>query len=321
VTRSNGDPETPEGARSRQAIGIDLGGTKILAGVVDQTGRVLRSVERPTPLDSESSLVAAIEAAVGELVGGGVEAVGIGVPSRVDQRTGRAVFSANVPLADVPLRGLLHERFGLPVAVDNDANAAAVAEWRVGAGRGTRTMVMLTLGTGVGGGLILDGKPFRGATGAAAELGHMVLEHDGPPCQGTCLGRGHVEALLSGTAATRRAREALGPDADARTLVQLAGRGDPAATAALAEVGRRLGSVLGTLVNVFDPELIVIGGGFGAAFDLLLASAREVFIREALPPARDTVRIVPARLGPAAGLVGAGLVGLEAADAPDGRLA
>jgi glucokinase len=243
------------------------------------------------------------------------------VPSRVDQRSGRAVFSANVPLDDVPLRDLLRDRFALPVGLDNDANVAAVAEWKVGAGRGTRTMVMLTLGTGVGGGLILDGKPFRGATGAAAELGHMVLEHDGPPCQGTCRGRGHVEAFLSGTAATRRARETLGPDADARTLVASAVAGDAEAAAALAEAGRRLGSVLGTLVNVFDPELIVIGGGFGEALEQLYEPAREVFLREALPPARDRVQIVPAQLGTEAGLVGAGLVGFEAAATPDGRLA
>lgn len=263
----------------------------------------------------------AIQAAVDELLDDDVVAVGIGVPSRVDQRSGTAVSSTNVPLDDVPLRDLLRERCRRPVAVDNDANAAAVAEWRLGAGAGTRTMVMLTLGTGVGGGLILDGRPFRGATGAGAELGHMVLEHDGPPCQGTCTGRGHVEGLISGTAASARARELFGTEADARVLLERARAGDGEAQAAVRAIGERLGSVLGTLANVFEPELVIVGGGFGEALDDLLAAGRDVFRREALPPGRDRVRIVPAALGPRAGVVGAALVGLEAADAPDGRLA
>lgn len=305
----------------RRAVGVDLGGTKILAGIVDESGRIVRSAEQPTPTESEADVVEAIQRAVDELLDDDVAAVGIGVPSRVDQRSGTAVYSTNVPLEDVPLRDVLRERFLRPVAVDNDANVAAVAEWRLGAGVGTRTMVMLTLGTGVGGGLILDGRPFRGATGAGAELGHMVLEHDGPPCQGNCTGRGHAEALISGTAASARARELFGEGADARVLLERARGGDPQAEAALAAIAERFGSLLGTVVNVFEPELVVVGGGFGEALADLLAAGRAVFRREALPPGRDGVRVVPAALGPRAGLVGAALVGLEAADAPDGRLA
>jgi glucokinase len=208
----------------------------------------------------------------------------------------------------------MSERFGVPVGIDNDANAAAIAEWKVGAGRGTRDMVMLTLGTGIGGGLILDGRPYRGAVGAAAELGHMVVDHDGPPCQGACTGRGHLEAVGSGHAASRVARELFGPGADAHRLVRLANEGDGRAREALGDIGRRLGSGIGTLVNIFNPELVVIGGGFAAAGDLLLEPAREVLLREARPPGRDLVRIVRAELGTAAGVVGAGLVAFEALD-------
>jgi glucokinase len=208
----------------------------------------------------------------------------------------------------------MQERFGLPVAIDNDANAAAIAEWAIGAGRGTRHMIMLTLGTGIGGGLILDGRPYRGSVGAAAELGHIVIEHDGPPCQGVCTGRGHLESLASGTAAGKAARELFGPSANAHDLVREAQAGNEPAAAALREIGRKLGSGIGSLVNIFNPELIVIGGGFAAAGDLVLDPAREVMRREALEPARDLVRIVPAVLGPEAGLVGAGLVAFEALD-------
>jgi glucokinase len=298
-----------------QAIGVDLGGTKILAGVVDRTGTVLRRHEVPTPTDSQESLLAAVEGAIAAVREDGVGAVGVGIPSTIDQRAGRAVSSVNIPLADVDLRGRLRERLGLPVGIDNDANAAAIAEWRVGAGTGTSDMVMLTLGTGVGGGLILGGRPYRGSIGAAAELGHMVVELDGRPCQGTCTGRGHLEAYVSGHAATLAARQAFGPAADAHRLVRLANEGDPEAREILAVIGHRLGTAIATLVNVFDPELVVIGGGFGsAARDHLLPAAREAMRVDALPPGRDSVRIEPAKLGTAAGLTGAAFVGFEALD-------
>ena len=308
------------GERRRQAVGVDVGGTKILAGVVAEDGTIVRSQERETPEGTEDALVATLVDAVASVHDDGVAAIGIGVPSRVDQRAGRALSSTNIPLDDVPLRDLVRERFGIPIALDNDANVAAVAEWRLGAARGTRTMAMVTLGTGVGGGLVLDGRPFRGATGAGAEIGHMVLEHDGPPCQGTCTGRGHVEALVSGTAAGAAARRLFGPEADARYLVARARERDEGAREEVAAIGRCLGSLLASLANLLEPEVIVIGGGFGSEWDELEVSAREAFARDALVPMRDTVRLVPAELGTDAGLVGAALVGLEAADAPDGLL-
>jgi glucokinase len=299
---------------ANRVIGVDLGGTKILAGVVDEAGTVGRRHERPTPVASQEELLAGLDAAVGELIDDSVVALGFGIPSTIDQRSGRAVWSTNIPLHDLDLRTRMRERFGLPVGIDNDANAAAIAEWRAGAGRGSSHMVMLTLGTGVGGGLILDGKPYRGSVGAGAELGHMVIVHDGPRCQGACTGHGHLEVLASGHAATLAAQETFGPAADAHRLVRLAAENDPQAVAILAEIGRRLGSALGSLVNVFNPELIVIGGGFAAAGEYVLDPAVEVMRREALSPARDLVRVVRAELGTAAGLVGAAFVAFEALD-------
>jgi glucokinase len=299
---------------SQRTIGIDVGGTKILAGVVDRDGSVVRSERRPTPVESTEAFLHGVAEVVGMLKDDSVAAVGIGIPSTVDQRTGTSVFATHIPLEGVPLRERGQEYFGLPVAVDNDANTAAVAEWTVGAGRGTSHMVLLTLGTGLGGGLILGGRLYRGASGAAAELGHMVLEFDGPECRGYCTGRGHFEQFVSGSAANDIARELLGTEAGSRELVAAARRGDRAAVRGLAEMGRRLGAGIGSLVNVFDPELFVVGGGFGEALDLLLPSALETMRREALPPGRDHVRIVAAELGEEAGMVGAGLIAFETLD-------
>jgi glucokinase len=296
-------------------IGVDLGGTKILAGAVDREHRIVREVARPTPTTSTGELLAALEETIEELLEPGVGALGFGIPGTIDQNLGRVVVTVNLPLVEFDFRDWMQRRFELPVGIDNDANAAALAEWVVGAGRGTRHMVMLTIGTGVGGGLILDGKPYRGALGAAAELGHIVIQHDGPPCQGVCTGRGHLEVLTSGTAGGKAARELFGESADAHDLVRAATDGDEAAVDALAKIGHRLGSGIGSLVNIFNPEVVVVGGGFAAAGDFLLDPARERVQQETLEPARDFVRIVPALLGPEAGLVGAGVVAFEALDA------
>lgn len=289
-------------------IGIDLGGTKILAGRVHRDGTVDERVERPTPVDSQDSLLAALDHAVEELLAGDVVAIGLGIPSRIDQRSGRAVGSVNIPLRDLPLRDRMSDRFGVPVGLENDASAATLAEFAFGAARGAETAVMLTLGTGVGGGIVLDGRLYRGWT----ELGHVVVVHDGKPCQGTCGGRGHLESYCTGVAAGEAAREVFGPDADAALLVRLAGEGDERALEILGRIGRLLGSGIGSLVNVVQPESIVIGGGFGAAaFEHLVGPALEVARREALAPADESIRIVPAALGKEAGLIGAGLIGFE----------
>jgi glucokinase len=296
------------------AIGVDVGGTKILAGVVAQDGEVVRRHERPTPHDSQDSVVAELEAAVEELLTADVGAVGFGIPSPIDLAAGLVVECVNLPLADFALRDHMTQRFGLPVGLDNDANAAAIGEWRAGVGRGVDDLVMLTLGTGLGGGVISGGRPFRGANGLGAELGHVVIVHDGKPCQGVCTGQGHLEPYVTGLAATAAAEEAFGPAADAHRLIRLANEGDATARSMLADIGRHLGSAMGSFANVFGPELIVIGGGFGVAgWEHVLPAADEVMRREALRPMRDRVRIVRAELGTAAGLIGAAFVGFEAA--------
>jgi glucokinase len=297
-----------------RAIGVDLGGTKILAGVVDRAGRVDRRETRPTPVASQEELLEELDSVVESLLGDDVAAIGFGICSTIDQRAGRVVSSVHVPLADVALRDRMASRFGLPVAIDNDGNAAAIAEWKLGAGRGASHVIALTLGTGIGGGLILDGRPYRGSIGAGAELGHIVLDYGGIPCGGACTGHGHFEVFAAGSAADELAERRYGPGTDARRLVADAEANDPGAKKDLADIGRRLGAGIASLVNVFNPELVIIGGGFSDAGELILGPARETLAVEALPPGRDLVRIVRAELGPEAGMVGAALVGFEAID-------
>jgi glucokinase len=221
------------------------------------------------------------------------------------------VASVNVPLEDVDFRARMEERLGLPVAIDNDATAAAIAEWRFGAGRGSTDMLMVTLGTGVGGGLVLGGRPYRGWSGAGGELGHIVVLVDGRAC--FCGGHGLLEEYVSGNAANRAARETFGPAADAHRLVRLGNEGDPRALMILDEMGRYLGAGIASMLNALEPELVVIGGGFAAAGELLLAPARRVIAREALTPGRDA-RLVRAELGTSAGMIGAALVAFELLD-------
>ena len=295
---------------SLPAIGIDVGGTKMAAGLVSADGSVSHEEVRPTPRASQREFLDGLERLIRSLLEAGpVAGVGLGIPSRIDQIAHRVVGTVHAPLAGIDLAGYLEERVGVPVVVDNDGNVAAVAEWTLGAGRGTQDFVMLTLGTGIGGGLVLGGRPYRGGHGAGAELGHMVVDVDGPPCGGSCPGRGHLEALASGSAATRVAREN-GYDGS-HALVAAAQEGDERAVELLAGIGRHLGAGMVTLVNVFVPEVIAVGGGFGRAGELLLGPARDIVAAEALDPGRDIVRVVPAELGAEAGLVGAGLVAIE----------
>jgi len=294
-----------------KVIGVDVGGTKILGAVVTNEGEIAARDQRDTDVSSEEALLAAMDEIVDDFrTETEVAALGFGLPSRIDQRTGHAVASVNVPLEGVDFRSRMEERHGLPVGIDNDANAAAIGEWKAGAARGASSVVMLTLGTGVGGGLILGGRPYRGTTGSGAELGHIVVGLDGPPCG--CGGHGHLESYASGRAADGVAREVLGPGSDAHDLVERARTGEAAAVDALAGIGRRLGAGIASFLNVFEPELVVIGGGFGAAGELLLGPAREVVAVEGLTPARDTVRIVQAELGVDAGVIGAAMLGFEA---------
>jgi glucokinase len=292
----------------KRVIGVDIGGTKILAGVVDRQGHVEHRREHATSTASEDEFLAGLEAAVEELLADEIAAIGFGIPSPIDQRTGRALQAVNLPLTDIPFRDRMKERFGLPVGIENDANAATYAEFRFGAARDVDSMVMLTLGTGCGGGAVIDGQLFRGW----AEFGHIVIVYDGLPCQGSCTGRGHLEPYVTGVAAGKLAAEEFGPAVDAHRLVRLANEGEPRAIEILDGIGRHLGAGIGSLVNIFNPDLVVIGGGFAAAGDFVLDPAREILRREALARAGYRVQIVHAELGTAAGLIGAGLVAFDA---------
>jgi len=286
---------------ANRVIGVDLGGTNILAGLIDD-GRVVQTVEHPTPTSSQDALFDGLAAAVRELPLDGVGAVGFGIPSRFDYRTGHALGAVNIPLREVDFVAALRTRLDLPIGVENDASCAAYAEHVHGAGRDTSYFATLTLGTGVGGGIIFAGKLFHAWT----ELGHMVIVADGLPCQGACAGRGHLEAYCSGTAATRVAREVLGAEATARDLVA---QRHPA----LEGIGHYLGVGIGSLVNIFGLERVAIGGGFGvAAFDQLLPAARRAVLREVLGDGGRALQIECAQLGESAGMIGAGLVALEA---------
>lgn len=290
-------------------IGLDVGATKILSGLVDRDGHVLAEHRVATPGRSQEAALEAMDAAVEALLDDRVAAIGYGIPANLERGTSRILRATNMLLAGIDLVGRSGERFGLPVGVENDGNVAALAEWKRGAGRDASNLVMLTLGTGVGGGIVIEDRLFRGW----AELGHIVVREGGPPCP--CGGRGHLEALSSGQVADAVARDLYGPDADARSLVEAARAGEPRAVDALEGMGESLGAAIGSLVNTFDPELVVIGGGFGMdAGDLVLEPARRVARHEAMPPGDETLRIVPAQLGADAGLVGAGLVGFEALD-------
>ena len=287
---------------TNRVIGVDLGGTKILAGVIDADGHVHETVEHPTPTTSQTALLDGLAAAVRELPGEGIAAVGFGIPSRIDYRRGYAIGAVNIPLRDLAFRDEMEQRLGLTIAMENDASCAAYAEHRYGAGRDTDQFVMLTLGTGVGGGVIAEGQLFRAST----ELGHMVIVEDGEPCQGACSGRGHLEAYCSGRAADKLAVSLLGPDATAYDLVE---QHHPV----FESIGHHLGVAIGSLVNIFGAERVAIGGGYGvAAFDLLLPAARLAVLTEALAPSGQDLQIERAELGADAGLIGAGLVAFEA---------
>jgi glucokinase len=304
------------------AVGVDIGGTKVAAGVVDEQGKVLARARRVTPSKDARAVEATIADVVRELRDGhDVVAVGIGAAGFVDADRSRVRFAPHLAWRDEPLRDALAALIGAPVVVENDANAAAWAEWRFGAGRGESHLVCVTLGTGIGGGMVLDGVPQRGRFGMAGEFGHMVVVPDGRRCE--CGNRGCLEQYASGNVLGREARElarAGSPvtaallervggnvDALAGPVVTLAAReGDPCAVELFDEVGRWLGIGLANLAAALDPGTFVIGGGASEAGELLLGPARESFRRTLTGRGyRAQARIVPAALGPEAGLVGA----------------
>jgi glucokinase len=316
---------------ARRTIGVDLGGTKLLAGAVDPSLGVHHRVQRTvTGLQQRALLDVAVEAVTEtrESAGAEVDAVGFGLPALIDRHTGRVGAGVHTPLADLAFADVMAERLGLPVFVDNDGNNSALAEHRAGAARGTSDAIMLTLGTGIAGGLILDGRLYRGSRGGAGELGHMEIDFDGPLCKDNCPGRGCAELYASGPALVREAtrlaaerpqsglaravtdgRELVGP-----LVTELAHDGDEAAIEAVELIGARLGVILTSIVNIFNPEIVVIGGGVIAAGELLLAPARTVVDERTLPFLREGLRIVPAHFGVEAGMVGAAALAYDGLD-------
>jgi glucokinase len=307
-------------------IGVDLGGTKLLAGVVDRRLAVHHRAQRSSRGRDAAEVLDTVESTVREALeayGGEVLGVGFGIPSLIDQKRGTAVSTVHLPLRDVPFRDVMAERLGLPVWLDNDANASLLAEARRGAAMGASDAVMLTLGTGIGGAVMVDGRLVRGASGAAGELGHMVVDIDGPICP--CGNAGCLEVMASGTAlGLEGARVARGaPDsALARAadggremtgmlVTELAHDGDRAARDVVALVGMRLGVGIANLVNALNPEVVVVGGGVIGAGDLLLEPARTVVRERALRPSRDDVRIEAARFGAESGMLGAALMAFD----------
>lgn len=302
-------------------IGVDVGGTKVLAGVVDDDGVVVREARRSTP--GRRVEVALVETAIIEAVraaadGEPILAVGLAAAGFVDQDGNRVRFAPHLPWQGEPVRDRLSAQLGVPVVLDNDANAAAWAEWRHGAARGWRDALMVTMGTGIGGGIVLDGRLHRGLNGMAGEFGHMKVVPDGARCE--CGGRGCWEQYSSGNALVRFARERMNSSAtllaercqgraDLLTgpmVTEAATEGDLVARQAFAEVGDWLGVGLADLVAAFDPQGIVIGGGVIAAGDRLLDPARAALERQLVgAPHRDIPPLVAAVLGPRAGMVGA----------------
>jgi len=302
-----------------ETIGVDLGGTKMLIGVLNGTDVRYESREASTG-QSEDELVELLVREVSEAKEArpNAAAVGLGIPATIDHDAGVAVSAVNLPLDDLPIRGLVSERVGLPVFVDNDGNVAALAEYLYGAAQGKPNTVMLTVGTGIGGGLVLGGQIYRGATGAGAELGHTVIQADGPPCQGNCPNHGCVEALASGTALGREGLAvaestpdsalgkllAAGETIDGRAVTVAALDGDETAIGVFELIGSRLGVACSSFANIFQPDAIVVGGGVIAAGDLLLDPARREMRRRALNPMNATP-ILEATLGNDAGMIGA----------------
>ena len=319
-------------------LGIDVGGTKVAAGVVEGAA-VTDASEQPTDLSSAEALLDGVATAVDALVErhGQPRGIGVGLPSQLDFAAGQVLSSVNIPLAGVPVRERLEHRFGVPVVIDNDANCAALAEAAV---QEVDHLVMLTLGTGVGGGVVIDGRTFRGADGLGAELGHFSIDAEGPACPGNCPNRGCLEALCSGTALEREATEAGKdfPDSElgaryaddgrvsGREAVEAAQRGDAAARRLFDRLGRNLGVGIAGFVNVFQPERLAVGGGLARAADLFLDSAIEEAGARALPQLWARTTVAPAQAGASAGVIGAGVlaaqeIGREGAHPIDGRAA
>ena len=299
------------------AIGVDFGGTNIKTGLVHPSGRVVAAEVLPAEaFGRPARFVEGVGAAAERLLQAAgltraqLRGIGIGAPGPVDAKRGIVHTLVNVPgWREVPLGRLLTRRLRRPCRVDNDVNLVALGEWRFGAGVGSRHLICLTLWTGVGGGLILDGRLYRGAGGAAGELGHMVMDPDGPRCG--CGRRGCFETLVSAGAVVRLARDAM-RTARGRLASKQGGEaaraGDPRARRVWMEIGRRLGQGVANLVNLINPERVVIGGGVANNWALFAPALRATLRTEAMAVSVRAVRVVRGRLGDQAGVLGAAVL-------------
>jgi glucokinase len=309
---------------ARGVLALDIGGTKLAAGLVDATGRVRSFLVAPTPDGPRAALDVLFALGRKAVADAGAEwsevaAVGIGCGGPLDADRGVLLSPPHLPgWVDVPVTSLAADVFGRPAALDNDGTAAAEAEHRFGAGVGTSQMVYLTLSTGVGGGAVLNGQVYRGATGNGAELGHVVVDWHGRACRG-CGGRGCLEAYVSGTSIAERARESLDGSSslshvDTVTAAEVAAHasaGDPLASRVWRETIDALGSGLTSIVNMLEPELVVLGGGVTRSGDALIGPAREAVRAAAMTPGGRSVRVERAALGDRVGVVGAAAVAMR----------
>lgn len=321
--------------RTSYAIGVDVGGTRVAAGLVDRKGRMLKEVRTLTPRDAGpfaivDAIIELITDVASSVHPAEIAGIGVGLPAQIDFLRQSVEFCTNLPLAGVDMRSLIMSRVRHSVTIDNDSNCAGIGESRFGVGKGVRDFVMITLGTGVGGALFLDGQPYRGSRGLGAEIGHMVVQLDGPPCP--CGGAGHLESYLGRpaiaargreVAATFRAfdlREAAGGDAEqitAEHVIAAALKGDEDARGILLDAGEILGRALVSVVNILNPKLIIVGGGVGESCGFLVERAAEVIDHEALAGRRD-VRVVQAELGNDAGVLGAAALAFDEHDSREG---
>ena len=317
----------------RPTIGVDVGGTKIAAGFVDSSGAIVERTQVPTAADDAVAIVKDIVAVARRIASAHADAgaVGVGAAALVDVDAGVILGGPNLAYRDVPLGDTLSKELGLPAIVDNDANVAGLGEAVYGAGRDAGDQVMVTIGTGIGSGIIIDRQIYRGHYGVGGELGHMVIDPDGPVC--SCGNRGCWEAVASGRAIGRLARERVEGGAGADVLAMAGGdvkaitgelvgeaamAGDPFARDVLAEIGRMLGIGLANIVNIFDPEVIVVGGGAAAGTgELLIGPARDSMRAHVIGLAwRKPVKVVKASLGNDAGIVGAAVLARSIATIP-----
>lgn len=307
-------------------IGIDLGGTNIKGALLDRDGHTLQKIRISTEADKgPQEVVSRIVQVIMELIqwgqvpNGDVAGVGIGVPGQIDYQEGKVVFAPNLNCHDLPIKAMLEEKTGLPVFLDNDGNVAALGEMWSGAGMGYKNIVAVTIGTGIGGGIIIDGRLLRGVSGSAGEIGHMIIKEDGPLCN--CGKSGCLETMTAAPAILREARSAIRDGKkslladyehlEAKDVFIAAGSGDLVAQEIINRSAYYLGIAIANLINLLNPEVVIIGGGVARAGDILIDPIRLTAMDNCLEVAGKAARIVPAQLGNDAGCIGAGALVLN----------